>query len=462
MQKITPRKNIAVAVPVLLFVFLSTVILLRSYMLAITIDEAITANTFIPFRFWEIATNRHPSANNHILNTLLAKLFSNDGTWLFGIRLPAYFGFVAYYWGCVRLVKLISQTAIIQVICFVLLLTNVHLFDFYSLSRGYSLAIGAVIWMLTCMLSFFNPGQQGKHNLLLLLFWTAVMVYANYSFLNIALSGLIVFVLFYNRYFSTELLHYLKGYKIIVLLAGLGVLLPIVPLVVTHALSYGGKNNFWSDTVIGTVTYTFNLEQPISLLITVTCIILVICPVIFLLQSYRKKQFQPHVFIISIAVVWALLVNIEFYAFKIPFPIERTALCFFPFLVLFVVFLLAYLHRYKPLRLMMYMLPIVLIGLIMLDFSFYRTKDWSNDNFSKRIAQIIYDNSANQKCAIQSHWLFEPAIRYHLKLIKPTIVFTIKEKDSTADFIIDGPTQMRYEQQYLFINKEMPMGLRKK
>jgi hypothetical protein len=463
MGKICSKLDVATIIVLsLLFLFFSAIVLMRSSSLAITIDEAITANTFIPFQFWEIATNRHPSANNHILNTILAKLFSNDGTWLLGIRIPAYLGFVIYYWGVIKLTKQLFENIIVQVICFILFFLNLHLIDFFSLSRGYSIAIGAEIWMLVSMLSFLKPGQQNKRNLLILLFWTGIMIYANYSFLNMALSSLIIFVLFYNRYYRAKFLYYLKGSKLIVILSSLWILMPIVPLVMTHALTYGGKNNFWSDTVMDTAFYGLNLdEKRMFVIVTIICIMLLTYLASVLLQFYRQQHFQPEFLIICIIVVWVLLVNIEFYLFKIPFPTQRTALCFFPFLVLLFAFILDRIYRYKQLRFINYILPFLLIGFAIQNFSFYRTKDWANDNFSKRIAQIIYENTSNQKCAIQSHWLFEPAIRYHLKLIKPSISFTIKEKDSAADFIIDWPAQMQNPTQYLFIDKEMPMGLRK-
>src|ERR1700722_18943946 len=86
----------------------------RACSLSLTIDEAYTFLNYVPMRFMDIisnniATNTVVSANNHILNTLLVKLF----TWLFGtselvLRLPSLIGHVIYLIASYLIIKKIK------------------------------------------------------------------------------------------------------------------------------------------------------------------------------------------------------------------------------------------------------------------------------------------------------------------------------------------------------------------
>jgi hypothetical protein len=116
---------------------------LRAVRVPLTIDEAETYISYLSGNIQNVFSFN--AANNHFLNTLLARVFTalfGDGELI--LRLPGLIGLVLYLvFGFLLLRRFASRPA--AFLGFFLLNLNAYLLDFFSLSRGYGLALGCMM-----------------------------------------------------------------------------------------------------------------------------------------------------------------------------------------------------------------------------------------------------------------------------------------------------------------------------
>lgn len=168
----------------------------RALGVSITIDEAVTFLIYIKSGL--LSLFNFNEANNHFLNTLLAKIFSTiGGNHDFVLRLPNLLGYVIYLaFAWLLLKRFIRGT--MGVLGFVLLNTNPYVLDFFSLCRGYGLSLGflmASLYFFTLFLS--RSGERGSEvdrysSLTRALGMAAVAVLCNFTLLNVYFSLLAV------------------------------------------------------------------------------------------------------------------------------------------------------------------------------------------------------------------------------------------------------------------------------
>jgi hypothetical protein len=147
------------------------------------------------------------SANNHFMNSLLAKISSAlGGTSEFVLRLPNLFAYAAYLLFAFLILNRFVKTKII-VFCGCLLLSlNPYVLDYFSLCRGYGLSLGFLMASLFFFFSFMDrttePGPNRHRHLRYSLIAAALAVLSNFSLLNVYL-GLAAFAfgyfIFLNR-----------------------------------------------------------------------------------------------------------------------------------------------------------------------------------------------------------------------------------------------------------------------
>ncbi|MHA1657952.1 MAG: hypothetical protein ACTSUT_02360, partial [Promethearchaeota archaeon] len=120
----------------LIFAFIY--VFIRAIILSITYDEAYT--------YIYVLGGQYFTGNNHVLNTIIMAFF----VFLFGnseivIRIPALIGCFLYLLGIYRISKLLFKNSSFLLISVVVLILNPFLLDLFSLSRGYSLALGLMM-----------------------------------------------------------------------------------------------------------------------------------------------------------------------------------------------------------------------------------------------------------------------------------------------------------------------------
>jgi hypothetical protein len=141
------------------------------------------------------------SANNHFLNSLLAKISSSlGGSSEFVLRLPNLLSYAAYLLFAFLIMNRFVKTKIIVLCGYLLLSLNPYVLDYFSLCRGYGLSLGFLMASLFFFLSFLDrtaePEPNRHRHLRFSLIAAALAVLSNFSLLNVYLS-LAVFALAY-------------------------------------------------------------------------------------------------------------------------------------------------------------------------------------------------------------------------------------------------------------------------
>jgi hypothetical protein len=155
-------------------------IVARACVQSITIDEA---NTFLVYALRASPSGWEASSNNHVLNSLLMRLFVMVfGASPFTIRLPAVIGAAIYITAVYFLVRLITSKLLLQWSLLVCLVASPFTMDYLVAARGYSLALA----FLTCAITLAARHKQRGGSLykaaVLISVCAALSVSANFSF----------------------------------------------------------------------------------------------------------------------------------------------------------------------------------------------------------------------------------------------------------------------------------------
>ncbi len=168
---------------------------LRAVRVPFTIDEASTYLNYLSSNVMAVFDLN--SANNHFLNTLLAKIaWTLGGSSEFILRIPNLLGYLIYLLFSFRILDRFVKNKVIVICGFLLLNLNPYVLDFFSLCRGYGLSLGFLMAALFFFFSFLDKpipsSKEGYRNLSRSLAAASLAVLSNFSLLNVYLS-LIVF-----------------------------------------------------------------------------------------------------------------------------------------------------------------------------------------------------------------------------------------------------------------------------
>ena len=390
---------------------------------------------------------RAGTANNHLLNTFLMRFFKG----LFGsgeivLRLPNVFAFLLYCYFCYKiLIKSKTLTLLFVGISFLLL--NPYLLDFFSLARGYGLALGFAMAAMYFMIEKTeNDYKDYLKRLALSSGFCLLSSFSNLSFLNLEFAVLFIFLLelilsVKNKSFQLNRMRII--YLSIILLINfffLAILISQLLILKNHnELYFGGSIGFLHDTIPNLIfnTFYFSIFNPILWLI-VRILILFLFATAIGYSIYQRKD-TP---IVKTTLVLCLLVIIpllQHYLFDSLFPVHRTSLLFVPVfgLLVFHLFSAIQLHiennkkRTLPFNatlLLLFCLPMA--ANIFNSINLKHTKEWVTDANTKHVMNKIEDYYSNtlhtgQTISLSCNWVFEPAINYYRSLysmeyLKPT------------------------------------------
>jgi hypothetical protein len=164
-------------------------IILRAINLSFTHDESLSFQIIMGDKDFA------GTANNHLLNSLLMKISSTVfGTSELALRLPNLLAFILYGSFCFRILDKYKNTILIFTGLAVLLL-NPFLIEFFSLARGYGLALGFAMGSLYYLIKL-EEDQTSRSFLFTMSFALGLSLLAalsNYSFLNLNIALLFIF-----------------------------------------------------------------------------------------------------------------------------------------------------------------------------------------------------------------------------------------------------------------------------
>ena len=317
----------------------------RATLLSFTFDESNTAMHVMKHSFWEVISFQFPSANTHLLNSVLSMWFGE----VFGyqdwiLRLPNVLGHLLYIIFSVKLSRLLFPTTLLRVSAFAVLNLNAWMLDFFALSRGYGLGIAfTLVSVYFLVLHFSKPDQK---NLLWSMVMAVLAVLSNFTFIHFFLgiggSWLLLITLTHPPFKTL----WLK--QIVPLVAfgvGLGLLIywPVKQLVVHNQLYWGGKTGFWHDTAASLIrhsayaqSYAKGFAENVELAVMITCVLMSLAAIFIL---FRRKEIhqKPFFFVFAILALSVASSLLQHHLAGSKYLMQRTGIMYIPVFMVAVV-----------------------------------------------------------------------------------------------------------------------------
>ncbi|MGE0077068.1 MAG: glycosyltransferase family 39 protein [Bacteroidales bacterium] len=262
-----------------------------------THDESYTYNHYVKSSLkTSILFLSNPTANNHILNTLLMAISSLIfGKSELALRIPNLIAYVFFLLFIYKILKRSIPDKILVVLSFIIINFNPFLIDFFSLARGYGLSISLIIISLYYLLIFSETNRARNYSLSML--FAVLATYSNISSLYFLCGTVLIYnfiiIKNYNQT-SINLFKYLiKNNKTtFIYLAILIILLgwPIYILAKHNQFYFGGENNFWNDTIMSLIYSTLYCKSYNGIGLWILKLITITLPLLFLLVIYKDKK----------------------------------------------------------------------------------------------------------------------------------------------------------------------------
>ena len=421
----------------------------RAYLLSMTHDEAITYLNHASGTFFEIFTYAGPiMSNNHLLNTILIKIFSNlFGASEFVIRMPALIGHGLYLVAVYKILNLFLRGHVLLLgTC--LLICHPLMLDLFSCARGFSLGLGFLVFGLYyCFKGMKGSefGQNIKESVLASIMFV-LSALSHLAFLNVFSSVMAVFLLseltaLFKKRHSIDLVFKQNIYDRIfftVVPSSLFLLIiytyPVVKMMRAGSeFTYGGTKGFWQDTIASLIGVT--LYKPFLNSNTIWVGKLLIMSILFfsfLISLYDwliRREFK----LVTKYLVWLVLtlficsfsVISQHFIFGIKYPIDRYAIYLIPIFFLLILvcwqdirFIRSKLIRIPVNSLFYFIITILLINSInRINFThFYEWKyDASTKDAIEHILQMNKEkNLEDNSVGLGIDWIFEPSVNFYI------------------------------------------------
>lgn len=304
-------------------------VFVRSITIPLTFDEIWTIGTVVNRSFIDIFTYSELGSNNHILNSLFVRLIYEGEPWLF--RLPNVLAFLVYAWFSIRLIGTIPNKWM-QAMAFILCFCNPFLLEFFSLCRGYGLALACTagaLYSLKQSLSLTNTSAGVSTTLI----WSALAVLANFVWLNFFLAVLPILVYIEWVKFKTFTWQFWLRMSIPTLLLFALILRPLIKLREGNELWYGGKSGLVYDTFTSLIQGIMGFKSPdlpAHLVLGALAIVLILLFLVHVrsgISMDRALRSDSLVFL-SVFVLLCAVSLLQNFLFHTPFLVNRTALVY--------------------------------------------------------------------------------------------------------------------------------------
>ena len=379
----------------------------------------------------DIISYHQSYANNHILNTLLIKVFEiMFGNSELALRLPNILSHIVYLVFTFKLFGRYSNNFFIPF--FILANANPYLIDFFSLARGYGLAIGLMSAGLYCYCRYLE-NQKTKNHILSLVFIGFASL-ANFALLNVFLIMILVHNIFlfliYHQSLSFKNLLRTNSIPIIIAIP-FSILFyrPIQTIIKDKLIIVGGMNGFWNDTV-NSLLHSSAYSAPYEKVI-VLCwqLLIIIFSSLFLFKNIKYITVRNQINLTQkIELYFGLIVffivigtMVQHWFLGTPFLMDRFALFIYPLFIFASCFLVAdvWSSAYKYWgAVLIFLMSGIFLGhtCYSLNTSWYY--DWQRDKNTKKMLidlNKIKSQAGFQNISIGVTWIFEPGIDFYQK-----------------------------------------------
>lgn len=371
------------------------------------------------------------TANNHLLNSFFIWIISNSiGQSELALRLPNVIAFVLYLFYLFRILNLVKNRWV-KSFGFLFLTVNPYLLDFFSLARGYGLAICFCLASVYYVIKYFNQtnDERFQNYRIHAIIFASLSVLSNLVLINFLIALLMIYFIddiIQKRITIKNIGNWIRTNSSVIgfLILLTAILFPIVKILLDkHQLYHGGKNGFWQDTVNSLIessfyfqTYNSFIQFSVSGFIFISLLLFGSFAFIELLKQKDMNIKSALLLILIFATAAPILQNI---IFDSPLPLDRTALFYIILFGLFILFSLDSLVQISRWNFSLQVFILLLCcGLI---FHFIKTANkeytfnWKYDSNTKDAVNEMNKvlNGKVNEATIGIDWKFEPAIRYY-------------------------------------------------
>ncbi len=449
------RSRVSLVLFTLIFLFLFGYIGIRAFSVAFTHDECNTFTIINPTVEWTPYKN---TANNHFLNTwLMRQSYRITGSSSeLALRFPNVLAFFVYSLAVWLLLKRWQKDIFLFLFGMVLMLLNPYLLDFFSVARGYGLAMG--FGLLAVFFYLKDDDVQNTklvaRNFFFSMLFSLLAAYSNFILinLNIALLSFFLLKLLRHRY-QKPIKNNLHVYIGLVLVLALdihhirNIYNQLLVLQENKELYFGGQQGFIVSTLRVLIHRSIYLSYYGEFFWQrIYHAILIVFFGLMIILLLRKNQTQLNYVFALLATMIAAAV-LQFYLFQIPFPTERTSLFFIPLAGLTVFHIGIDLHNWVSLRLKKaaWLVGLFLFGLIALPLGYHFIKsintkyviEWKRDANTKNVAaNILNCNNIKSQKSVICNWYLAPSIKFYAEKTHGEIKVIIdNEYNTLGDFI---------------------------
>ncbi len=390
-------------------------IMAKSWHIPITHDESMQIMNICPMSIYDIFMYTSPWPTNHILNTLLIKLFTAIlGHHLWVERLPNNLAFILYYVYVLKWARKFYNKDFLGVLTTVTVLCLIpYVFDFFSVARGYGLALS---FQLVAMYHVYNyvyaedtrELTRGQTAMLL-------MILSNFSWLLLwAVMQGVLFVFSAWRQKPRQFLIIFGSF-----LMGLGFsIVPVIRMTSTDQFKYWNSNGFYENTFEPLVRWylydfkfvTLNANGVFFFFLGI-CIILLVY--VYLFKSKKVLWLFP--------VLYFGLMLAEILQNKLigtPYLTGRTALMYYPLMgLILLAYLRVLLDNKVSYRLTAVAFTIFGTLLFVTNYAEDYVLEWKYDQYTYEILDLLESRRAQNQDTVYvgTHWLFTPSLKYTIQ-----------------------------------------------
>lgn len=388
---------------------LAALVIAKAVLIPITHDESGQILFYAQQSVKDIFLYTNPWPTNHILNSLAIKLSSL----LFGInqmsgRLPNIFSFLLLLLVLLGWAKSIGLKKWYESLFFLsIFLLNPYLFDFFSLARGYGMAIS---FQLAGFYFLYNFIKTEKSKFIILTEVAALlMVAANFSWLVYwAALQLVLFVLIFNKAKKLLLIQFL-----FISLTALFCYNPVSRMQATNQFQYWGGEG-WINTCFKPLWHAYLYGVRYGDLVYITALVLLLGSFLYFLMNLlktRKEAFSGNVF------MWlfgsTIAVNLaQHFLLHTPYLSGRTALLYYPLISALAFFpIINQSENFKKI-----VIGIVTSFLIIHFASTYNLKyvrEWGYDQYTFQVLDKLKAENPNGLVKLNTHWMFNPSFNFY-------------------------------------------------
>lgn len=386
-------------------------VLARAVVLSVTYDEAWSLETYVGGSFWNIITFEPCDSNNHLLNSLLIKLlYAVLPNTLFVARIPSLIACLAFLMFSAKLCKFYAPSR--AGILFFVLCSNPFMLDFFSLARGYSLALAASMASFY-FLFLYLKSNQNKYAVFSLTL-EAIAALAILSFLNLfaALFILILFIQFKRKQLLTK--NTMQLFLPALLLAAI-LAYPLFKLTRFGNLYYGGTVGVYVDSYLSLFRYSTYHMFELDWMPYAAGVFLLIVLLGFLVRLSASENKIQHTWPLLL-LLFCILINVtQVKLGKGFYLIDRTALFYYPLLLLLPFATRKYQSKIQGLFPML--IAICIAGNFFTTLNFNRSVVWFFDAETKSTLEKLntMGQQSNQVLAIGCSWPLHKGLEYYMK-----------------------------------------------